>query len=305
MKTSKRDHLKLRKKYLAFINKQEVLGEPFYDKIGQLNKFYLPICNSIYESFKLIKSPTIIGLSGGQGSGKTTITKILKIILKEKYNLKVVGFSIDDFYLTLKERRKLSKRIHKLLLTRGVPGTHDISLLKKTFDLLFNKNFKTFFIPKFDKSADDRFPKNKWKKIKTKPDIIIFEGWCVGANYQTNKSLNKPINFLEKKYDKKMIWRKKVNNELKNSYQNIFKLIDKMIYLQVPSFQYVYKWRLLQEEKLKLISNNKKIMTNKQVQEFVMFYERITKKMIKDFKTKANILIKLDKKHRLNAIRFN
>ena len=46
-------------------------------------------------------------------------------------------------------------------------------------------------------------------------------------------------------------------------------------------------------------------MTNKQVQEFVMFYERITKKMIKDFKTKANILIKLDKKHRLNAIRFN
>ena len=167
------------------------------------------------------------------------------------------------------------------------------------------ENFKTFFIPKFDKSADDRFPKNKWKKIKTKPDIIIFEGWCVGANYQTNKSLNKPINFLEKKYDKKMIWRKKVNNELKNSYQNIFKLIDKMIYLQVPSFQYVYKWRLLQEEKLKLISNNKKIMTNKQVQEFVMFYERITKKMIKDFKTKANILIKLDKKHRLNAIRFN
>ena len=110
---------------------------------------------------------------------------------------------------------------------------------------------------------------------------------------------------LEKKHDKKLIWRKKVNNELKTSYQNIFKLIDKMIYLQVPSFQYVYKWRLLQEKKLKLISSNKKIMTNKQVREFVMFYERITKQMIKDFKTKANILIKLDKKHRLNAIRFN
>ena len=84
MKASKKDYLKLKKKYLAFINKQEVLGEPFYDKIGQLNKFYFPICNSIFESFKLIKSTTIIGLSGGQGSGKTTITEILKIILKEK-----------------------------------------------------------------------------------------------------------------------------------------------------------------------------------------------------------------------------
>jgi len=305
MKTFNRDFLKLRRKYLDFINKQEVFGEPFYNKIGQLNKFYLPICNSIFESYKLIKSPAIIGLSGGQGSGKTTIAKILKIILKAKYNLNVISFSIDDFYLTLKERQNLSKKIHKLLLIRGVPGTHDTNLLKKTFNLLCKKKFKPFFLPKFDKASDDRFPKKKWKKIKLKPDIIIFEGWCVGAKHQSNNSLKKSLNFLEKKHDKKLIWRKKVNNELKNSYESIFKLIDKMIYLQVPNFQYVYKWRLLQEKKLKLISDKKKIMTNKQVREFVMFYERITKQMIKDFKTKANILIKLDKKHRLNAIRFN
>ena len=94
MKTFNRDFLKLRRKYLDFINKQEVFGEPFYNKIGQLNKFYLPICNSIFESYKLIKSPAIIGLSGGQGSGKTTIAKILKIILKAKYNLNVISFSI-------------------------------------------------------------------------------------------------------------------------------------------------------------------------------------------------------------------
>ena len=25
------------------------------------------------------------------------------------------------------------------------------------------------------------FPKKHWYKIKEKPDVIIFEGWCVGA----------------------------------------------------------------------------------------------------------------------------
>ena len=87
-------------------------------------------------------------------------------------------------------------------------------------------------------------------KNKKKPDIVIFEGWCVGATPQKNKDLLAPINILEKEKDKKRIWRNKVNKELKKKYKKIFKLIDTYIFLKVPSFKYVYKWRLLQEKKL-------------------------------------------------------
>ena len=117
--------------------------------------------------------------------------------------------------------------------------------------------------------------------------------------------MKKPINTLEKNYDKNLIWRKKVNNELKNNYKKTFKFIDKLIFLEVPSFEYVFKWRLLQEKKLKVFSKGKKIMNNTEINKFIMYYERITRQMLKDLKYNSDIVIKVDKKHRLNSIRFN
>ena len=123
----------LKKKYLSFLYSQEVQTEPFYDKLGQFKNFYLPICEKIYQDYKKNKKIKIIGLTGGQGAGKSTITQIIKLILNYKDNLKVAYFSIDDFYKTLNERTKLSKNIHRLFKTRGVPGTHDTKFLKKIF----------------------------------------------------------------------------------------------------------------------------------------------------------------------------
>ena len=155
----------LKKKYLNFLSSQEVQSEPFYNKLGQLKNFYIPICEKIYQDYIRNKKIKIIGLTGGQGAGKSTITQIIKLILKHKYKLKVTYFSIDDFYKTLKERNKLSNNTNKLFKTRGVPGTHDTKILKKTFSNLKKKNFKPVLIPVFDKSRDDRVPKKRWKKI--------------------------------------------------------------------------------------------------------------------------------------------
>ncbi len=296
---------KVTKSYLSFLKRQEVLGEPFYNKIGQLNNFYIPICDSIYQDYTKKNKTILIGLSGGQGSGKSTIAQILKLILNIKYNLNTISFSIDDFYKTLKSRKKMSKTVHKLFLTRGVPGTHDVKLLRKIFKKLLKKNFSSLLIPKFDKSIDDRVKKKRGTKVKKKPEIIIFEGWCVGSKPQKLSQLSKPINSLEKINDKKIIWRKKINNELKKNYKKIFSLIDKLIFLKVPSFEHVFKWRLLQEKKLKLTSKGKKIMSKSQIREFIMYYERITKQMLKDLKFSADVIIKLDKKHRLSDIKFN
>ena len=166
MYISKQRYKKLKEKYLKFLKSQEVLSEPFRDKIGQLNNFYLPICKKINKKYFKSRKTKIIGLTGGQGTGKSTISNILKIILKEGFNLTTVVFSIDDFYKTLKERKKMSKKINTLFSTRGVPGTHDEKLLLDCLKNLKSQKFKKIVIPKFDKSIDDRLPKKNGKKSK-------------------------------------------------------------------------------------------------------------------------------------------
>ena len=305
MKSKKKSYDKLKYKYLKFIKSQEVISEPFRDKIGQLNNFFLPISKMINTNYLKQKKTQIIGLSGGQGSGKSTISNILKIILKENFNLETIVFSIDDFYKTIKERKIMAKKISPLFLTRGVPGTHDTKMLYSCIKNLKSSKFKKIIIPKFDKAIDNRASKNKWLKVTKKPNIVVFEGWCVGAEPQKKKDLLISINKLEKQNDYKKTWRNKVNQELKQDYKKIFKLIDKIIFLKVPSFKYVFKWRLLQEKKLRITSNGKKTMSDNQIKNFIMFYERLTKHMLKNLIHTADSVIKIDTKHRLKSIKFN
>ena len=119
------------------------------------------------------------------------------------------------------------------------------------------------------------------------------------------KDLLVSINDLEKHKDKKKIWRIRVNEEHKNDYKKIFKLIDKIIFLKAPSIKYVFKWRLLQEKKLRITSNGKKTMSDNQIKNFIMFYERLTKHMLKILIHKADSVIKIDSGHRLKSIKFN
>ena len=186
----------LKKKYLKFIRKQETTSERFHESFNQLDRFYIPFCNKLFKLYKTHNKTLLLGLSGSQGSGKSTISKILKIILNTNFNLNVIYISIDDFYKTTIERKKMSKLYHPLFLTRGVPGTHDSKMIYKKLSSLLKKNFNSISIPKFDKSIDNRLKFKYWKKIKKKPDIIIFEGWCVWAEPQKFKELKKPINIL-------------------------------------------------------------------------------------------------------------
>ena len=259
----------------------------------------------ICDTYLKNKRTQIIGLSGSQGSGKSTISNILKIILKENFNLETVIFSIDDFYKTLRDRKIMSKKISPLFLTRGVPGTHDSKMLFNCIKKLKNSKFSKITIPKFNKAIDERRSKKQWLKITKKPNIVIFEGWCIGVEAQKNKDLLIPINELEKSFDKNKIWRNRVNKELKANYKKIFKLIDKVIFLKVPSFKHVFKWRLLQEKKLRITSKGSKTMTDDQIKKFIMFYERLTKHMLRTLTYEADFVIKIDSKHKLNSIKFN
>ena len=203
------------------------------------------------------------------------------------------------------DRKKMAKQKHPLFKTRGVPGTHDINLIKNFFKLIKGKKFKKIKLPKFNKSTDDRETKNNWYNIKNKPEIVILEGWCVGAKAELSSTLKKPINFLEKNEDKDLIWRKLVNEKLKKDYKKVFSMIDHYIFMKAPDFKVVFKWRLLQEAKLKKKSKYiNKTMSYNEIKKFVMFYQRITLQMIKDLSKSASIVMFLKKNHEVKKVLF-
>ena len=150
---------KVKKDCFKFINSQETSTEKFKNKDRMIKTFLIPACFWITE--KLNKKKTfILGLGGGQGSGKTTISSIITLILKKYFKLNVFKISIDDFYKTRKKRFLISKKIHPLFMTRGVPGTHDTNIILNFFKRLKKNNFKNLKLPKFDKAIDDRCKKS-------------------------------------------------------------------------------------------------------------------------------------------------
>ena len=289
-----------------YISSQETVREKFKKKDLMIRSFLIPICFWISKKAKK-KSPLIIGLAGGQGSGKTTISSILSLILKKYFKLKVFKISIDDFYKTKKQREILSKNKHSLLLTRGVPGTHDIKIMLDFFRKIKTKNFKSLKLPKFNKANDDRYKKKHWYKLKSRPDVVIFEGWCVGAKPQSLRLLKKPINAIEKAYDKSLKWRRFVNLQLKTNYKKLYSQLDSLLYLKVKNFNLLKKWRIKQEEKLWLKSKsrkNLKIMNKKEVINFMSTYQRITQHMFNDMPKISSVIMNLNDKHQINKIKF-
>ena len=305
MKETEDCFLKVKNDYLKFLNKEKIFNKSKAAKIRSLKRTYIPMSFWIENKYKKKEKTLFLGFSGGQGSGKTTVTGILKIILKKFFKRKIYVSSIDDFYKTLEDRDKMSKIIHPLFKTRGVPGTHDTNFIKKFFNIIKRKKFKKIKLPKFEKAKDDRLKKTNWFTIKQKPEIVILEGWCVGAKPQPNILLKKPINSLERYDDKDLKWRKYVNEKLKKEYKAIYAMIDHFIFMKIPNFNMVFQWRLLQEKKLKKKSHsNKKIMSYGEIKRFIMFYERITLQMIKDLSKSASVVMLLKKNHEIKKILF-
>ena len=294
---------KVKSDCLKFIKSQETSKEKFGNKEGMVKNFLIPICFWIAKKADN-KKPYFVGLAGGQGTGKTTISSIIKIILEKYFKLKVFKISIDDFYKTRKERIALSKKVHPMLLTRGVPGTHDINMMLNFFKKSKAKKFKIMKLPNFNKAIDDRFPKNKWNTINKRPDVIIFEGWCVGARAETNKTLTKSINSMEKANDQKLVWRKYVNQQLKTKYKKLYSQLNCMIYLKAKNFSLLQKWRLKQEHKLWLKTKKKgghKIMSKGDVINFMQTYQRITQNMFKNMPKYASIILNLNSNHQIKT----
>ena len=268
-----------------------------------VNEFYLPLCSQIASQIGISTSLSkhhFIGIQGTQGSGKSTCAAFVKLMLESEFGFKVLVASIDDFYLSLAERQALVKTVHPLLLTRGVPGTHDVGLMKQ-FLLDTAKDHK-FLVPSFNKASDDRLPTSRWPQYQGPFDIVILEGWCVGVPPQNEAALSVAINDFEQQEDASQQWRRYVNEALSGDYQEVFQALDMLITLQAPSFDCVYRWRALQEQKMidKLRSDGRdtsSTMSPAQLKRFISHYQRLTEHALEILPGVADAVLYLDEDH--------
>jgi D-glycerate 3-kinase len=248
--------------------------------------------------------PVLIAVNGSQGSGKSTLCAYLEMLIAAKYQLQVVTLSLDDFYYTREHRINLSQEVHSLLATRGVPGTHDMVLLASTLDALLDPDHNAAIdIPRFDKARDDRRP--EWERLTGPVDIVLLEGWCLGARPQAIDELVEPINALEEEEDPDGVWRNYVNAALARDFLPLYSRIDQWIMLQAPGFDCVLRWRSEQEQKLARgqgTSVGKRVMNEEQLARFIQFYQRLTEACLKELPLHVHHLYELDEARGVKAV---
>lgn len=231
--------------------------------------------------------PLVVGICGAQGSGKSTLAAHLAQRLGAS-GRRVAALSLDDLYKTRAERLAMARTVHPLFATRGVPGTHDIALGLDTLAALGRGEASP--LPRFDKGADDRVPRESWPLAPADTQVLLLEGWCLGAVPQTD--LSAPVNALEAEEDPQAIWRSHVNTALAGAYQHLFARIDLLVLLAAPGWDVVAKWREQQEAELRAKGGGA-VMSPGQVTRFIQHYERLTRWILEDMPLRADLTVRL------------
>ncbi len=231
-----------------------------------------------------------VGLSGGQGAGKSTLAALIAQAVALAGRTAAVC-SLDDFYLDGRQRSKLARQIHPLLATRGPPGTHDVALaLAVLDDVLAGRRTR---LPRFDKGRDEPRARAQWPTAEA-VDTLILEGWCLGVAPQPEAMLRQPVNRLEATEDRDGLWRAHVNAACAD-YAPLWQRVDWWIYIEVPGMEAVRRWRMAQEQTLA----PHRRMSKAQLDRFIAHYERLTQWQQVSFAARADWRLRLGQDHRL------
>jgi D-glycerate 3-kinase len=130
--------------------------------------------------------------------------------------------------------------------------------------------------------------------------VLLFEGWCVGARPQPEQQLAEPVNALERESDPDGRWRRFANQQLAGEYQRLFARLDWLILLNAPGFESVLAWRTLQEHKLRdrLVAEGQplaRVMSDGQVARFIAHYERLTRHILEEMPGRADDVIPVER----------
>lgn len=248
----------------------------------------------------------MLGINGAQGSGKSTLAAFLVEHLAAHQGLRALAVSLDDFYLSRADRSRLAATVHPLLITRGVPGTHDvrrgIACLRALRHL---QEGQSCALPKFSKATDDALGPEHDRLIHQRPDLVLFEGWCVGTPPQGDAEQTAPVNELERSEDADGRWRRYVNQQLVGAYAEWFAELDALVYLQVPGWTEVRAWRAQQERETAAGHQGHSTLLDDAVRErFLLHYQRLTLHALRTLPDRADALLELDPAHEVAGLRW-
>jgi D-glycerate 3-kinase len=246
--------------------------------------------------------PIIQGILGGQGTGKTTLSAVLRLILTH-LGYRTLSLSLDDLYKTYAERQQLQKQDPRLIW-RGPPGTHDVELGKELLDQLRQPNQQhPILVPRFDKSAwggaGDRTTPETVESI----DIVLFEGWFVGVRPIDPAVFDAPTPApIETLADRSFA--RDMNERLKD-YLPLWERLDQLMLLYPTDYRLSQQWRRQAEQQM--IATGKSGMTDEQVDEFVeYFWKSIHPELFITPLTKnlswVDLVIEINPDHTISAI---
>ncbi|HIA35569.1 MAG TPA: hypothetical protein EYN89_02260 [Flavobacteriales bacterium] len=243
---------------------------------------YLPLIQWFIDARKKKRqSPYIIGICGCQGVGKSVLTTLIKLLLRE-LGFRVEGFSIDDFYLAYSERQELANAYKGNLfyqVSRGMPGTHSYKELIAILNSA--KKGEDFEIPVFDKSLHDGKGDITADTVPVHglQDFIILEGWCINLpvvspdDFPGIMARNEYVNEIFTGLDPDQTAYKVVLQYMKE-YQAIWNLLDNRTLMLGERITWIESWRIEQEKRM--LSIKGKGMTNEEIREFIRPYMPFT-----------------------------
>lgn len=239
------------------------------DWIVPLWTVWLPLAEWLNKAQQVADRPFIQGILGGQGTGKTTLSQILCLLLQQ-LDQPAVGLSLDDLYLPYAQRQALQQQDPQLRW-RGPPGTHDIDLGLRTLSTLKTAApGEQVALPQFDKSLHEGQGDRISPIYRPAPQIILFEGWFVGAQpleetvFAAESRLPDPIVTTADRQ-----FAQSCNRRLRD-YVPLWSLIDNLMVLYPTDYRLSQQWRQQAEHRMKAQGNPG--MCDLEIADFVTYF---------------------------------
>lgn len=266
--------------------------------LATLEQLWLPVALNLAAISRKLDRTLIQGILGGQGTGKTTLCRVLELILNY-LGITSTTLSIDDLYLTYTERKTLQQQDPRLVW-RGPPGTHDVNLgLQVIEQCLQGNNTTKILLPRFDKSAFNGVGDRTVPEAITKPDILLFEGWFVGVQPIAENSFNdcpKPIITAE---DRQFAID---SNRRLQAYLPLWSKLDRLIVLSPEDYRLSKRWR--QEAEHKMIAAGKTGMSDREIERFVEYFWKSLhpELFIKPLIETADLIVKIESDRTIDKV---
>ena len=262
---------------------------------------WLPLAIQLADAQVTLKRPLIQGILGGQGTGKTTLGRVLTLILTH-LGQTVCSISIDDIYKTYGDRQILKKNDPRLIW-RGPPGTHDVELglkvLKGIKSLDDNAVIK---VPRFDKSAWQGDGDRTQPEPIQRPSIVLFEGWFVGTRPIAPERFDQAPEPIVTEADRAFA---RDMNERLHDYLPLWDELDQLMVLYPTNYRMSQQWRRDAEQKMK--ASGRDGMSDDQINQFVTYFwrslhpELFITPLLKDA-THVDLVVEIDAHHTPCAI---